>query len=619
MTKDKVLLLRLHPCSRGLSDEAIEEVAEAAEYIRCRPGDVVSRAGEPITSIYLVIHGRLRLQLVDFRGNVVLQRFQSAGGQFGGLGASVAEPTPVHCIAEDPSVLLRIEYPRALELAKKYEALRANYVRLIEDSVKQALFNDKTPVRPTLVGFLHESDETRVVSQRVLKRLADLGESVCVFADRATEVEGIHYRPILAADPRTTLEEIWRQAGEWRQTGRAVFDVETAVQLGQASQGFEACERVFWCATPANWERSLNRLKAIESQASGWRDKVSIVWLLRSEEAAPVATALRTMAGCDFKVSFGQPGATQGPVVLEGLDRLVHFLRGIQIGVALGGGAARGMAHLGVLKALQQSGITVDRIAGTSAGAMTGMVYAAGFDPDYSVERFVTDLRPSWFFRCLPRGEQWFLLYKYRRGHFEPMLRKYLDDRRIEQLPIPMHAITVDLIRGRAVVRESGDAVHAILESINLPLLAKPINRYGESLVDGGLINNVPADVLTAKGCNFVIAVSVTAKIEHEFAGNLPDTPADQMRPASTIQTLLRSFLVQNHSVNTLGVQPADSVIEPDVTRFELAEFTRTDELAAIGEQAALQVVPEIRRLLNRLDPALFPISDSGPSVVGSD
>ncbi len=120
----------------------------------------------------------------------------------------------------------------------------------------------------------------------------------------------------------------------------------------------------------------------------------------------------------------------------------------------------------------------------------------------------------------------------------------------------------------------------------------------------------MPADVLATKGCNFVLAVSVTAKIELEFARNRPDTPADQMRPASTIQTLLRSYLVQHHSLNSTGVQSADFVIEPDVTRFELSEFTRADEMAAVGEQTTLEAIPKIRQLLNRLDSELFPLAD---------
>ncbi len=161
------------------------------------------------------------------------------------------------------------------------------------------------------------------------------------------------------------------------------------------------------------------------------------------------------------------------------------------------------------------------------------------------------------------------------------------------------------------MVRQGGDAVHGILESINLPVLSTPIHRPGRALIDGGLINNIPADVLVSKGCNFVIAVSVSAKLENEFARNRPDTPLSRMRRASTIQTVLRSLLVQSTSVNAIGVEPADVVIEPDVTGFELTEFTRTDELAAIGEQTTKDAIPEIKRLLNRLDEKLFPLSAS--------
>jgi predicted acylesterase/phospholipase RssA len=321
---------------------------------------------------------------------------------------------------------------------------------------------------------------------------------------------------------------------------------------------------------------------------------------------APQADELRPLISRDFKLSFLEPPPDTGNVLKQGLERLVHHLRGIQIGVALGGGAARGMAHLGVLKALESSGIVVDMIAGTSAGAMSGTVYSAGMDVDYAIDRFVHDLRPGWFFRSIPKGDQWYLVHKYRRGQFDPMLRKYLGDATLEQLPVPMHSITVDLIEGRAVMRDTGDAVCSIIESINLPGISVPINRDGRSLIDGGLMNNVPADVLVSLGCNFVIAVSVTAKIKNEFARNKPDTPTDQMRHASAVETILRSYLVQSHGLNEFGVQPADMVIEPDVTRFKLTDFVLTDELAEVGHRATIDSIPEIKRQLAQLDSALF-------------
>jgi predicted acylesterase/phospholipase RssA len=441
----------------------------------------------------------------------------------------------------------------------------------------------------------------------LLERLVQLSDSPHVFTDRRVDVAGVVQRSLVDDDMAMSAEEIRRQASAWLRTGRIIFDVDMTTNPELTARAIDACERVYWCVTPSNWESSVEGLRRMQARASSLRDKVRIVWLLPSGELAPIASELRSLACGDVKVCLEEPAPNQGSVACAGLERLVHQMRGVQIGVALGGGAARGMAHLGVLPALAQSGVVVDMIAGTSAGAMTGTLHSAGFAADYLIDRFVADLRPSWLFRHLPRGEQWDLLYKYRRGKFDPMLRRYLGDARLEQLYVPMHTVTVDLIGGTEVIRTGGDAVHSIVESINLPLLATPVHRDGQALVDGGLINNVPANVLAAKGCNFVIAVSVTAKMERRFAENLPDTPAARMRRASTIQTLLRSYLVQSHNVNALGVQPADFVIEPDVTRFELSEFGRTRGIAAVGEEATRSVAASIRTMLNRLDAKLFP------------
>ena len=264
------------------------------------------------------------------------------------------------------------------------------------------------------------------------------------------------------------------------------------------------------------------------------------------------------------------------------------------------------MAHLGVLKVLEQNGIIIDMIAGTSVGAMTGILYASSMEPDYNVDCFVRDLRPSWLFRHLPNGGYWYLLYKYRRGQFDPMLRKYLKDSRLEQLTIPVQSVTVDLVSGQPVIRGEGDSVHAITESINLPVLSSPINRDGRALVDGGIVNNVPANLLVANGCNFVIAASVTASLEPQFAKNRPDTPTENMKSASAIKTILRTYVVQNVNMNSVGVAPADFVIQPDVTGFDITEFTRADEMADIGAKTTQEAIPKLKEYLADFDKELF-------------
>ena len=286
----------------------------------------------------------------------------------------------------------------------------------------------------------------------------------------------------------------------------------------------------------------------------------------------------------------------------QGLDRLVRALRGISVGLALAGGGAKGMAHFGVLKVLEEAGLSFDVMSGTSAGAMAGILYASGMAPEDAVEYFQRDLMPSRVFRCLPKWPNWYLLSQYRRRAWDAMLRKHLHDWRLEQLLIPFHAVTVDLVQVRTVVRRRGDAVHAILESINLPIVSRPILRDGMVLIDGGVLNNLPADVLAESNVDFVVGVDVSSRVRHEFAGNRPDMPTGKMRPAGTLDTLFRIFESQAHGIGKLRNRAVDFWIKPDTSGFGLAEFHRTAEIAAAGEAAARDKLPELKQHLVDLE-----------------
>jgi predicted acylesterase/phospholipase RssA len=474
-----------------------------------------------------------------------------------------------------------------------------------------------------MLALMHESPASRRAAAGLIDRLHDLGEDLAVFSDaeQSRSFSAVRFRSLYSDGHMLSPEEIRQQASEWQDASRIIFDVPAGLEPEQAMRLMEIVDRAVYFVPAARGSAAIRRLQELDVPARGWRDKISLAWVFEGEPpVAPVVPNLGDFVCRDFKIVAPPPGLPWGHSLAGGLERLVHDLRGVRIGVALGGGAARGMSHLGVLKALEQSGIVVDMIAGTSAGAMTGVVYASGLDPDYSANRFSADLRPSWVFRRLPRGSHWYLLYKFRRGHFDPMLRRYLHDWRLEQLAIPCLAITSDLVSGECIVRQAGDAVHAILESINLPVLSVPICRNGQALIDGGLMNNIPANVLVSLGCNFVIAVSVTAKMEMQFCDITPGATMLPKRKPTVVQTILRSLLVQNHSLNAIGEQPADVVIEPDVTGFDLTEFMRAKELAAIGEAAASEQLPKIQDLLARLDPQLFgrPSRIDSPAQVAS-
>jgi predicted acylesterase/phospholipase RssA len=433
--------------------------------------------------------------------------------------------------------------------------------------------------------------------------------------------DGIPHRLLFENGVSIGSERIKQLLKEWTVHNRLFIDFGADHSPDDLYRMVSYADVVLWCLQPQDVADALMAMKALQHHLPRLRDKVCIVWHLSPDEPTPPYVAeLSEYAARDFKTCTGALNPNQGKLLDQGVERIVHHLRGVRIGLALGGGAARGMAHLGVLKSLEQHGIYVDMIAGTSAGAMVGTIYAAGLDPEYTTQCFKRDLLPPWFLRQLPGGGYWYLLYKYRLNRFDSMLRKYLDNLRMEQLLIPVTTVGVDLVDGVPLLRNTGDATHNILESINLPPLSLPIINLEQAVVDGGLLNNVPANTLVAKGCNFVIASTVTARLEKDFMGIRSKKFRRLSNFIATIQVIMRSNMIQSYSMNAVGVEPADFVLAPDVTSFDLSEFTRADEMAVVGERTTQESIAQLRSMLAKLDPKLFTSSalPSQPSLPDS-
>jgi predicted acylesterase/phospholipase RssA len=494
-------------------------------------------------------------------------------------------------------------------LTAKYREFQLTMFRIAANILKHLVMVDRELPKPTAVGVVHHSDASRPLTVELARRLRQLGESPCVAGDdeRWNPEDGIPHRLFFANGVSIGPERIKQLLKEWTSYNRLFIDFRADHSADDLDRMVSYSDVVLWCIQPQDVAAAVQALRAVERSVPRFREKVCVVWILNHDASGPpYVQELYEFAARDFKTYSGQLRPNRGKLLQQGVERIVHHLRGVQIGLALGGGAARGMAHLGVLKSLEQHGIYVDMLAGTSAGAMVGAIYASGMDPEYSTRCFKCDLLPPWFFRHIPGGGYWYLLYKYRRRQFEPMLRKYLDNLRMEQLVIPVTTIAVDLVDGVPLVRDTGDATHNVLESINLPPLSLPIVQFEQAVVDGGLLNNVPANTLVAKGCNFVIASTVTAKLEKDFLGIRSKKFRRASKYISTIQVIMRQNMIQSYSMNAVGVKPADFVIAPDVTSFDMSEFTRADEMAVIGENTTNESVQQLKGMLSKLDPQLF-------------
>jgi NTE family protein len=595
--------LRRLEWARGLHEETLAEITNAAEWVEFRAGEVVIEIESEITHVSFLITGRMEATLYDLLGKEIENDTFVPGSVIGLFSLGLSDRSHLQVEAVEPSTAIRLTLPDLLHLTAKRADFQLALFRLAASGVKRYTMVDRSLPKPAVVGIIHHSEASRPLVARLAHRLRELDESPCIAGDdEQWKPEGDIPFKLFAGEGRDVRQEILK---DWAAHRRLFVDFHADHSIEAMARVLSYVDIVLWCVRPQDTAAAINVLQELEKNPPRWRDKIRIVWLLDNGQIAPYVPELNELAGRHFKLTFDAPGTHQGSLLQHGFERIVHHLRGIQIGLALGGGAARGMAHLGVLKALERHGIYIDMLAGTSAGAMVGIMYAAGFDPEYITQLFKTDLRPSWFFRQLPGGGYWYLLYKYRLNRFDPMLRKYLGRAAIEQLILPVSTISVDLVEGESVVREVGDATTRILESINLPPLSLPIIEPGHAMVDGGLLNNIPADVLVAKECNFVIASSVTAQLE-KFTGVRSKGRARSTSVFSTLQVIMRQTIVQGHKMNSVGVRPADFVIASDVTSFDMSEFTRADEMALIGERTTDASVAKLRKMLNKLDSNLF-------------
>ncbi len=263
-----------------------------------------------------------------------------------------------------------------------------------------------------------------------------------------------------------------------------------------------------------------------------------------------------------------------------------------RVGLALSGGAARGVAHVGVLRVLLKHGIKIDCVAGTSAGALVGGAFAAGVPVEELAEM-------GRMMRWRDFGKMTFSrLGVQSNERLEDYIRARFPVTRFEQMPIKFAAVACDLRSGAAVVlKDEGDVAFAIRASCAVPGWYVPVtDSTGRQLVDGGIVANVPTAAARSLGADILIAVDVNAE-GAKFLGP----------PQSAIGVLLQSMLVVQRTVSAQHWREADVVIVPKVGHIRWDEMTRADELIRAGEEAAHAAIEQIKALVAPLPSIVVP------------
>jgi NTE family protein len=252
--------------------------------------------------------------------------------------------------------------------------------------------------------------------------------------------------------------------------------------------------------------------------------------------------------------------------------------RAPRIGLALGGGAARGFAHVGVIQVLEEAGIKPDLVVGTSAGSLVAALYASGKGSTHlqqvaesMEEAAFTDWTLPIFSRGMLRGEA---LARY--------VNAQVGNKLIEDMALPLGIVATDLNSGQGVLFQRGDTGTAVRASSAVPAVFLPVRISGHEYVDGGLVSPVPVRFARQMGAELVVAVDISSAPE----GN----------PASdTMQILLQTFAIMGRSINAYELRDADVVVRPTLVGVSSADFASRRKAIEAGRAEMVRLLPQLR------------------------
>lgn len=307
------------------------------------------------------------------------------------------------------------------------------------------------------------------------------------------------------------------------------------------------------------------------------------------------------------------------------------------VALVLGSGGARGLSHIGVIKALTKFKIPIDLVIGTSIGAFVGGFFCKGYSADEMANIALTVDKLFTLKMLIPSFPKFGIVDPEK---IKDYLKQYLGNTKIEELDLPFFAVSTDLISGREIIFNSNSLIDAIVSSIAVPGLIKPHFYQNRYFVDGGLVNPLPVSVAYKLKAKYIIAVNVTRtpiKIKRnyikspdrfdliikklkqsDFINKITDMLPDKILSnfflenkqkaiepeyPGMIQTLLQSFsIMENQLVNLyLRYYPPSVIINPPIQNFNMLEFYRSKELIELGEKSTYSLIPQIKKDLKKL------------------
>ncbi len=571
----------------GLDPERDGDLVGTMQAIELRGGEWLFQQGDPGDSLYFLARGRLEAWRQDEDRPATLLNEISAGEAVGEVGLLTNMPRSAGVRARRDSLLFKIDRETLDNLARTHPDL----VMQVSASVAQRLASHiarrhTRPAPRTLALVALEQDGDLVAwSHRLAEDLCADGEGLVISPETLTAMDAPDSDSALRGSPSAPLKQ-WLCEQE-EQVQRLVFLV-----LPGQSEWHEFARRqadqVVYLA-PADTEPALRPIESSQAGAEpGTSEVLLALWhrdgateisgTARWLEPRPAARALHVRQGID-----------------NDHQRLVRILTGRAVGLVLSGGAVRGLAHLGVIRAMEELNIPIDWVGGTSMGAVMAACAAMGWDSTEAIaqaRKAFVDGRPLSDY-TLP------LLSLMRGKRMERLIRQFFPVR-IEDMPIPFFAISANLNTGDTNVHETGPVWRALCASVSLPGLFPPSVHERELTIDGAVVNNLPVDVMQERLVGQVIAVSLGAQRQRQVDFDQAPSPwavlggmlwpfAKRKKVPGVASMMLKAIeLGTRKRVQELG-ERADLLLRPPIQRFNMIDVNQYDDLVQTGHESSLE------------------------------
>jgi NTE family protein len=568
----------------ALKPDLLSAIDAICECSHVPAGERVYSVGEPAHSVYIVLSGRVQGIRLTRQGTTVVVGEVGRGNVFGLMSIMENETYRMTATAVRETHLARLSREDFERLGHEHPRMLLKVTRLILEFMRDFVAGAPTSCPVRTITLLPADGE--VAAEAIAEKLAD-----------ALAAEG----PVLVAH-RDMIDEIT--------AGGAGADV-----IRQRLEELE-CGHDFvvypGSASPDRWndfclERADRVLLVGRSGTSPDRRSPVIAALRRFQKSA--------ITKCDLVLLRGgaEPAGTGAWLDVATFDRwhqvgvdraadvarLARCLAARTTALVLSGGGARGFAHLGVFRALQEAGIAVDFVAGTSMGGIMGAALACGWDYPTMVEA-----ARRTFVQSKPLRDFTLPVISFVSGkRISRLLRETFGDRLIEDLPLPFLCVSCDLSDAQAAYHRTGSLWEALRATVAIPAVISPTVRGGHVHVDGGAIDNMPVEYVRRLGVGRIIAVDVSPL--DSFASNLADTDSlmrsswlfggrlDGPRPPSLISILRRSGSVSSMALQRQAQVEADRSVDLHLEGVRMLDFSRLEEIADLGYQAAREQIAE--------------------------